>query len=173
MSSPIPRPTVSTARLVDASADGSATAPARSNGSLRGAVDRLAEVGWAEERIELPPVSSSVARARRFCRSHLEEWGADDLDEVVALLVSELVTNVVLHARTPFTVSVQQDGTAVRIEVEDHDPALPQVKDHGQAAPTGRGLRIVEQLTDSWGVRPTRGGKVVWVELHPVEQAVG
>jgi anti-sigma regulatory factor (Ser/Thr protein kinase) len=155
---------VSTARLVDASADASATASSRSNGSLRGAVDRLAEVGWAEERIELPPVSSSVARARRFCRSHLEEWGADDLDEVVSLLVSELVTNVVLHARTPCEV-VMRRSDVLRIEVIDQDPRAPIRKDHDPEAASGRGLLLLAGMSSRHGADRDAKGKRVWFEV--------
>lgn len=155
---------MSTTRLVGTSTDGAATAPSRSNGSLRDAVDRLAEVGCAEERIELPPVSSSVARARRFCRSHLEEWGADDLDEVVSLLVSELVTNVVLHARTPCEV-VMRRTDVLRIEVIDHDPRPPIRKDHDPEAGSGRGLLLLAGMSSRHGADRDAKGKRVWFEV--------
>lgn len=117
------------------------------------------------------PATSMGARAARGFVTQVIGQANDGFNEV-ALVVSELAANAVLHAATPFTVAVHQTGSGYTIEVEDRNPVLPQVKDHGQAAPTGRGLRIVDELTDSWGVTPTSQGKVVWVKLQQDEQTV-
>ena len=117
------------------------------------------------------PATSKGARAARIFVSDIVATLGGTTDEA-ALVVSELAANAVLHAATPFTVMVVWDGTDVTIEVADGNPAVPQVKDHGQAAPTGRGLRIVDQLTDEWGVNATEGGKVVWVKMQPVEHSM-
>jgi anti-sigma regulatory factor (Ser/Thr protein kinase) len=117
------------------------------------------------------PATSQGARAARMFASEVVESAGAPVDEI-ALVVSELAANAVLHAATPFTVALTCTDAAVTIEVEDRNPVLPQVKDHGAAAPTGRGLHIVQQLTKEWGVKPTSDGKVVWVTVEPSEQTV-
>lgn len=117
------------------------------------------------------PATSKGARAARLFATDVV--GANDgLGDQVALVVSELAANAVLHAATPFSVTVCDAETGIRIEVADGNPAVPQLKAHENTAPTGRGLRIVEQLADRWGVRLTGSGKVVWVEIQPDRQAV-
>lgn len=121
-------------------------------------------MGYADVRIELPPVSTSAAMARRFCRSQLGEWGASDLDETVSLLVSELVTNVVLHARTPCEV-VMCRTSVLRVEVIDHDPRPPIRKDHDLEAASGRGLLLLAGMSARHGADRDASGKRVWFEL--------
>lgn len=121
-------------------------------------------------RQTFPATSKGARSARHFAAKVVEPLNG--LVDDVALVVSELAANAVLHAATPFTVAVHQVGSEVTIEVEDGNPTLPQVKDHGYEAPTGRGLRIVSELTDTWGVEPTVGGKVVWVKMESDQQTV-
>ena len=88
----------------------------------------------------------------------------------VELVVSELATNAVLHAQSGFELTVNYDDTVLQIEVADGDPKLPSVGVNVPEAPSGRGLRIVEQLSKRWGVRycasgPGRG-KTVWADLE-------
>lgn len=85
--------------------------------------------------------------------------------EEIALVVSELTANAVLHTSAPFTVTVRALADAVRIEVADASDVLPHVKDHGDRAPTGRGLKIVDRLARARGSQTTADGKVVWAEL--------
>ncbi len=118
-----------------------------------------------------PATSKGARAARRFATDVI--GAAEEVTDQVALVVSELAANAVLHAATPFTVTVSDDESGIRIEVADGNPAVPQLKAHQNTAPTGRGLRIVEQLTERWGVRRTGNGKVVWVEIRPDRQAVG
>lgn len=87
--------------------------------------------------------------------------GHPRLDDLL-LCVSEVVTNAVLHARTPKDMSVRADGDQLVIEVVDGDPTLPVRRAHDLTAPTGRGLRILDELTAEWGVRQVPDGKVVW-----------
>jgi anti-sigma regulatory factor (Ser/Thr protein kinase) len=114
------------------------------------------------------PATSKGARAARLFTCDIVGGEGAGTDEV-ALIVSELAANAVLHAGTPFTVTIHRNGESdhFRIEVSDGSSVLPQVKDHGQSAPTGRGLRIVDRLTHDWGVEATDDGKVVWVEVQP------
>jgi anti-anti-sigma factor len=85
--------------------------------------------------------------------------------------VSELVTNALLHGRTGFRVRVTTGPRALRVEVFDANPLLPTAKNYGPAAVTGRGLRIVEQVSSDWGVTPVEGGKWVWFEMLRREAA--
>lgn len=117
------------------------------------------------------PATSKGARAARLFTCEVVGLAGVGVDEV-ALVVSELAANAVLHAATPFTVTVHKDGADFKIEVADGSSVMPQMKDHGQSAPTGRGLRIVDRLTDDWGVDLTEGGKVVWVKVQPTELTV-
>ncbi|MEZ5183328.1 MAG: ATP-binding protein [Acidimicrobiales bacterium] len=116
--------------------------------------------------IELPAEVGSVAVARRWARELLE---ADDLGPAVdtaVLLVSELVTNVVLHARTTCTLRIEL-GTTVRVEVVDGSEELPEVVvATDPLAPSGRGMRLVEGLSTAFGADALAGGgKRVWFEL--------
>jgi anti-sigma regulatory factor (Ser/Thr protein kinase) len=118
-------------------------------------------------RRTFPPDSRSVRAARAFVAGVIDAPGR--VRDEVALVVSELAANAVLHTSSPFTVTVHDLVDAVRVEVADDSPVLPQMKDHGDRAPTGRGLRIVDQLARARGVQPKDPGKVVWAEvaLHP------
>lgn len=107
----------------------------------------------------------AVGAARRFAAATLESWGRGDLVDTVALLVSEVVTNVVLHAGTAGELVVERRDGRVRIEVHDGTGQLPQRKAYGEEASTGRGLALVELLADDWGAEPTDAGKRVWFEV--------
>lgn len=114
---------------------------------------------------EFPPDLGSARSARRFVLSsvHLD----DGIGEQVELLVSELASNVVLHARTPFTIRVRQnpDSGVLRIECHDGTKELPVLEDPDPLALTGRGLHIVDRLADRWGVDVDDDGKTVWFEI--------
>ena len=94
--------------------------------------------------------AEAVRAARRFVIDEARPNGLDA--EMVALLVSELAANAVLHARTPFTVGVENDDTIVRVEVSDGQSTGPVMKDHSPSAVTGRGLRMVDRVARRWGV---------------------
>lgn len=116
--------------------------------------------------VTLPGSTSSVPAARRFVESIVSAWGHPDLGWSAALVVSELAANAALHARTPFTVSVDSgDGGTVRVEVSDGSRRLPLQRSYGADATTGRGLRLVQDISSSWGVIDRAGGKTVWVVL--------
>ena len=114
----------------------------------------------------LPPDSVSPARARRFVVRALEASGLVDLADTAELLVSELVTNAVLHARSKIVVRVDVDGQRLRVEVRDDTTGTPQVRSYGAQATTGRGLLLVETLATRWGFKPQAAGKAVWFELE-------
>lgn len=122
-------------------------------------------------QVTLPGEASSVPTARRFVESILSSWGQPDHGWTAALLISELSANCTLHARTPFTVSVELDGDEVCLRVSDGSLRAPAVRDYGTAATTGRGLRLVQDLSESWGVDLREDGKTVWAVLRPEQSA--
>lgn len=85
--------------------------------------------------------------------------------DAAVLLVSELVANAVLHARTPIGVVVRRNDHGLRIEVHDGERRAPARKHYSSMATTGRGLVLVERLARDWGVATEQGGKSVWFEL--------
>lgn len=126
------------------------------------------------ERIELAPNPENVAAARRWGAARAVEAGCHDAADTVALLVSELVTNVVLHARTPFELSFRCRNRRLRFEVRDHSDRLPVTPTHPDSmALSGRGMGMVSMLSDAYGAEDLpSGGKVVWFELEaPVGSA--
>ncbi len=121
----------------------------------------------------LPPRPSSVVRARHGVREVLARWEADDLEWVVSQLLSEVVTNVVLHAGTPFDLVVRRTGDRVRCEVVDGDPRPPRLRSHSLESATGRGMRLVDQLSAAWGVTRGPDGKTVWFEVAAPDEDTG
>jgi anti-sigma regulatory factor (Ser/Thr protein kinase) len=112
------------------------------------------------------PTPASVAEARRFVLDLARTATAlpEDVTMDVALLVSELATNAVIHARTPFRVDVAVGEGVIRVEVEDEGPGLPRPRAIAPEATTGRGLLILDRLADRWGTTPLERGKRVWFE---------
>lgn len=110
--------------------------------------------------------SSSVPEARRFVATTLESWGLPDAAWAAQQIIAELAANCALHARTEYVVRLARTGSAVRLEVTDRSPAWVRPRRYSSEATTGRGLRLVEDLSESWGVDPTADGKTVWVVLR-------
>ena len=115
--------------------------------------------------VVLPPDPSSARRARRHVVEALERAGLPDQADVAALLVSELVTNALLHARSAVTLRVEAGPTAVRVEVADTSPRPLSRRRYSPESSTGRGLLLLEGLASRRGVDPRAGGKAVWFEL--------
>jgi anti-sigma regulatory factor (Ser/Thr protein kinase) len=107
----------------------------------------------------------SVPPARKFVLA-VAGTGDYEVDDRLSALVSELATNAVLHARTPFRIRVWNDQDRIRVAVSDLSIHGPVARAYAPTQPTGRGLMIVESLADSWGVIPERGGKSVWFEIQ-------
>jgi PAS domain S-box-containing protein len=119
--------------------------------------------GEFEER--LPPQPASVAEARRLVRRLLERCEREDLTEPAVLLVSEIVTNALLHAGTDIELRARVDDRGVRIEVGDGSSHLPSRRSYAPTSGTGRGLLMIESMVDDWGVTRHAHGKTVWFEL--------
>jgi anti-sigma regulatory factor (Ser/Thr protein kinase) len=123
--------------------------------------------------VSLRPEPSSVRVARQYVDGQLEALGFSLAVSVAELLVSELVTNAILHAHTVIEVTVDQHDDLVRVSVADNSPRSLRKRHHSVDSGTGRGLWLVERLATRWGVEPTSSGKVVWFELprEPAESA--
>ena len=107
----------------------------------------------------LVATASSPRLARLWTREVLATR-TDDVDvDAVALLVSELTTNAVVHARTPFTVTVSVSIRALRVEVSDESDVPPEPTTYGM------GLRVTDAVSCAWGWLPTTTGKTIWFEL--------
>jgi anti-sigma regulatory factor (Ser/Thr protein kinase) len=114
--------------------------------------------------VEIGEDSAAIASARHAVSAALtHEFPRDFADDVV-LVVSELVTNAIMHGAAPRTLEVSRAGNAVEIRVHDSSPARPQLRPepHDQG---GFGLYIVERLAAEWGVGSTDTGKTVWCRL--------
>jgi PAS domain-containing protein/anti-sigma regulatory factor (Ser/Thr protein kinase) len=113
--------------------------------------------------LPLDPVSASSAR--RFVTDVLEQWGHAELSHQVALMTSELVTNSVLHTTGELEVAVFRDVDRLRVEVVDRSDRMPAVQAPDTDAPGGRGLLIIQALSQAWGVEGRGDGKAVWFEV--------
>jgi PAS domain S-box-containing protein len=113
----------------------------------------------------LPPRPSSVAAARGLVRELLTVARRDDLLDDAVLLVSEIVTNALIHAGSSMRVQGRVGELGLRVEVSDTSPHHPALRDYADTASTGRGLTLLVELVDKWGVSPAEVGKTVWFEL--------
>lgn len=113
----------------------------------------------------LPCDPRSVGAARRFVTSRLVAWGHSALTDTAALLVSELVTNALLHAGSAVSVAVSDTEGCVRVEVADTSPVHPRQRHNSLVSGTGRGLVLVDRLARGWGAEQRDTGKAVWFEL--------
>ena len=125
----------------------------------------VAEEAAREARSRLAPAVESAGSARQFVERTLEDWECEKPLEVVKLLVSELVTNAVVHAASDPEILVQLTPVAVHIEVLDNSPEIPVVRHPAPEETSGRGLALVQGLSTAWGVRPLATGKAVWFEV--------
>jgi signal transduction histidine kinase len=120
--------------------------------------------GVAERHLPSAPVSCRLAR--EFV---LSVTGGTE-DPRVALVVTELVTNAVVHGQARPVLRVGWDGAVVRIEVEDDGPGVPTLRPMSATTTSGRGLALVDQIADDWGIidaAPDTPGrrKAVWASI--------
>ena len=124
------------------------------------------QLAWSREA-RWPAHPLHVSDARTFVLDCLAETELERQAHAVALVVSELATNVVLHANTPFTVTLARRDSWLVLEVRDHVAgrvAVPPPSDGVELH--GRGLEIVQALSQAWGVWPRRDGKSVWAAFN-------
>ncbi|MBT2471874.1 ATP-binding protein [Streptomyces sp. ISL-66] len=109
----------------------------------------------------------SARHMRRVLRLFLTRWELDALAEAAELALTELVTNVVRHVPDRgCVVLILRQPQGLRVEVADGCPAPPRVaaRDGDGLSEGGRGLLLVEAVTDRWGTDPDPTGKTVWFE---------
>jgi anti-sigma regulatory factor (Ser/Thr protein kinase) len=126
-----------------------------------------------------PAIPQSVHAARRFATDTLSSSPASTV-EAVELMVSELATNCIRHERTNFHITILGSAQEIRVEVTDSGSGTPTMRSPGPDEPSGRGLQIVDMLSDSWGVEPEHpSGKTVWftmpaaATMQPATEEVG
>jgi len=124
------------------------------------------EAGIQQAKARLARNNHSPRLARRFVAEALDRWGSRAEFDVIQLLVSETVTNAILHARSDVQVSVALAGDRVRVSVFDGStrgvvrrPALPE-------STSGRGVAMLDALSSGWGVQFTPRGKCVWFDVR-------
>jgi Histidine kinase-like ATPase domain len=119
--------------------------------------------------------AGSLRAARDFTAATLLRWGVDERRDDIVVVVSELLTNALRHAcpaaatwpRRPVRLGLLQPGPAVLCAVSDPSDQVPVPRESGWCDETGRGLHVVEALSDGWGcTAPTRLGKVVWATFR-------
>jgi PAS domain S-box-containing protein len=119
----------------------------------------------ASAQITLRPQPQQVAAGRRFTRDTLTAWQHTELADTACLLVSEILTNAVLHARHTIGLRLHQTVREVIAEITDDNTQLPQRALPAPGDQSGRGLTLVEALATAWGARPSSSGKTVWFTL--------
>ncbi|HEX2698957.1 MAG TPA: ATP-binding protein [Acidimicrobiales bacterium] len=121
-------------------------------------------MGWRVQA-EFDADERSVPDARSLVASTLRSWHVSELEASACLLATELATNAVVHARTPYRITLELGPPNLRVLVADGSRALPSRRPPDSSAVTGRGLSIVEALALDWGARHAGDGKVVWFDL--------
>ncbi|MBC7374563.1 MAG: ATP-binding protein [Frankiales bacterium] len=118
------------------------------------------------KRIELPSSPEGPGLARVAVASALSRLGLGALDDDIALVVSEMVTNAVRHGRAPVVLELETAADAVVIAVDDASPLAPRCREADDQSEGGRGLMLVDLLSTEHGVRPQPPGKTVWARLQ-------
>ena len=122
-------------------------------------------VGAERDELRLAPEPASAGIARRWLEHRFAGEPPETL-QVAALALTEAVTNVVLHARTPMRVRARQARGRLRLEIVDEDArGTPMLRRPGEGSATGRGLLLLDAVTAAWGVDVDDGAKTVWFEV--------
>lgn len=123
--------------------------------------------------VALPGSLADVASARRLADERCHAWGCGFLADDAALVVSELVSNAVVHAQTGCLLTLRYRSSVLRVEVEDRGAGMPDIRTATEGDVHGRGLLLVGALSTAWGAEPAaQRGKRVWAELAPGRQDV-
>lgn len=118
------------------------------------------------------PQASTPGAVRAFVSEMLSLWGSDGGRETACLLSSELATNAVLHAGTDIIVRISLSDRELMIEVEDGSSSLPEPIALTPDSERGRGLFLIQALSDRWGADRCSKGKIVWFEM-PIDGNAG
>ncbi|MGK5685398.1 ATP-binding protein [Actinoplanes sp. URMC 104] len=118
-------------------------------------------------RVRLRPVPDACRQVRHLVTQACEAWQRSDVAAAATLIATELVANVVRHAHTTMEFTVRPlHGGRLGMTVRDRSRRMPKPTDASLSDAGGRGLRLVRDLTDAWGVLPVTDGKVVWTRMH-------
>ncbi|MET9018044.1 ATP-binding SpoIIE family protein phosphatase [Streptomyces olivaceoviridis] len=121
--------------------------------------------------LDFPSTPEAVARCRTFTTDRLTSWGLEALSFTTELMVSELVTNAIRYGKSPIQLRLIYQ-TTLTCEVSDTSSTAPYLRRAHTYDEGGRGLLLVAQLSDRWGTRHNRDGKVIWAEqLLPTPDA--
>ena len=107
-------------------------------------------------------------QARHMIRAAVAAWGARERSDEIELVADELITNALMHTEGAAIVTLRAltgSDRRMRLEVEDSSSALPRRRDAGESGLSGRGLLLVDLLSDVWGVEARGRGKCVWCEF--------
>jgi anti-sigma regulatory factor (Ser/Thr protein kinase)/ABC-type transporter Mla MlaB component len=116
-------------------------------------------------RVRLRPVPDACRQVRQVVSQACGTWQRSEMAATAALVATELVANVVRHAHTTMDFTLGLRNNKICLTVRDRSRRLPLPAEPGLDDAGGRGLRLVRELTDSWGVLPFSDGKVVWTHL--------
>jgi hypothetical protein len=138
--------------------------------------EAFAELGEPDPRLhlslDLEPVIGAARRSRELVTEACTRWGLAELVGPVCIVVTEMVNNVVAHARTPMTVLLARHGDTISVAVRDRSTTVPRFT--GPVAPTadgGRGLLLIDSVAERWGTLELDDGKVVWAVLRDEDAA--
>lgn len=124
-------------------------------------------LGERSAQTQLPAERHAPSCARRFVAHALKQWNRpSELADDAILVVSELASNAVVHARSAFKLEVRARDRTIRLVVSDSSQARPVVQTEDGFPISGRGLRLIDALAARWGLEVTAAGKTVWAELH-------
>ncbi|WP_187415014.1 ATP-binding protein [Nonomuraea sp. PA05] len=110
----------------------------------------------------LPSAPAGVAETRSLVRAQLTRWDLTHLTDDCLIIVSELVTNVIRHGGSAYTLRLEDRADRLYGEVFDPGDGVPFQRSPGVDALSGRGLQIVGAVADEWGVARADHGKLVW-----------
>ncbi|GAB2761579.1 SpoIIE family protein phosphatase [Streptomyces bullii] len=135
---------------------------------LRRRTPEAAQPGGRLQQHVAPGDAEALVEARHMVRAAVGAWGAQDRADEIELVADELITNALMHTEGSAVVTLRVltgSQRRLRVEVEDSSSALPRRREAGESGVSGRGLLLVELLTDVWGVEARGGGKCVWCEF--------
>jgi DNA-binding NarL/FixJ family response regulator len=132
-------------------------------------VDLLENVGRTPSDVRVLEAAArdigAGTQARALVREALHDWDLAALFDEAALVVTELVTNAVVHGGSFFRLQLSRTSGAFRIEVVDEGDGTPEPQPQDTEAEGGRGIMLVDAMASSWGVESAASGKVVWAEI--------
>jgi two-component sensor histidine kinase len=125
-----------------------------------------AGAGADQDEVSLDVPAGDARSARHFITVVLVRWQLTSASKLIVMVGHELVANALRHGTPPARLLLRRRTDGVRIEVGDASSDVPLMPEIDNTTSTsGRGLRIVTSLARDWGVRVTKGGKVVWADI--------